>query len=177
MHLDDLRLALQFNQVINLSQDLTDTLGYFDTNPEVWELDANRHVEAFQKINNILKTSIEIVILNHIAINTPIILEGDGFGPDLVDSSSLRCAFEQGQLKTAFIIPDRPQLILTNLTSKCETGLLGSDENLHSKVNAKWSYGLWLRDQANDRSFPVVSPLPYSTLVTRIEHALGVSIT
>ena len=169
IHLDDLRLALMKNQSVATDPGIADVLSYFETTPGVWSLSHEFHQSAFVRIGEILAPSIEAIVLNHLVTSEPIHIEGDSVLPSFFDRPQLIAALAGGQLSVVYVVPESPGTIRKNLDTRGWGGPHVSDAQKDAMVLAKSSFGRWLQDEASIRGFPVVQPLPYSTLIDRIE--------
>jgi 2-phosphoglycerate kinase len=175
LHIDDLRLALQRNQAVAEHDTASTTLGFFECTPDVWSQSTTVLRDAFIKIGRALAPSLEIVILNHLAIDESIVIDGDGLLPELLDSLELQTALGQGQIRIAYVLPDSSEIIRKNLNARGWGEPDVPKSQVDAMVASKFEYGQWLREECMKRGFHIVPPLPYSTLIDRIERTMGVN--
>jgi 2-phosphoglycerate kinase len=168
LQIDDIRLALQFNPVIESNRNPTSPLRFFLDTPDVWSLPVGQLRDAFMAVAEVLAPSLRIIIANHIAIDEPIVIEGDGVLPSLLDDPEMQAFAQAGLLRPAFVIPTSPDLIHGNSQARGRGLTSGIDTTDNRQAVANWTYGQWLRAEAEHRGIPVLEPEPYATLADRI---------
>jgi 2-phosphoglycerate kinase len=166
LQVDDFRLALQRSQV-TLPRD-TAALYFFDETPAVWRLPPERLCDALIAIGEAMAPALEIVTGNHVAIDAPVVIEGDGILPAFFTRQAVRQLVAAGQVRGVFLVEPDESALLANMLARGR-GLDGRDEaGLRVEARAKWLYGQWLAAEARRRGLPVLAPRPWATLVERI---------
>ena len=165
LQIDDIRLALQYHPVLAGNA----TLRFFMDTPDVWRQPVSRLVEAFVAVADVLAPSLQIIIENHLAIREPVVIEGDGILPSLLDIPVMQHHAQTGMLSSAWIIPQEPGLLLANSTRRGRGISEGAPQDEGQLwAQAGWAFGQWLHHEARQRDLPVLSPEPYATLPERI---------
>lgn len=167
LQVDDLRLALQNSRVSFPEQGHTDAL-YCFTRPGIWHEGPEALCQALVAVGEMLCPALEIVIANHIDIDAPLILEGDGILPSLLENPLMQRYKDSGLLQAVFLHePDEKQLY-TNITHRGR-GTAGMNvEELRTEARTKWLYSQWLAHEARRWAVPVLESQPWETLGARI---------
>ena len=168
VQVDDLRLAMQWSDVRLPSDAATEALYFFLRTPDVWRLPAERLRDALIATGEAMTDAIAVVIGNHIVQNDPVVIEGDGILPAMVDHPEVRDFVASGQLRTVFLAPSSEDELLRNMLDRGR-GVTQDGETPEARRIAEmnWLYTQWLVREAGERSIPVVSTRPRETLVTR----------
>lgn len=112
--------------------------------------------------------ALEIVVANHVATNTPMILEGDGIIPSFAAQRVFANLDVESAVRAVFIIEDNEERLFENATTRGRGFTQLSLARQQSQVHQSWLYGQWLKQEAIQHGVPVVSPLPWETLAERI---------
>lgn len=108
LQVDDLRLAFQRSRV-TLPQG-TGALHYFadiETKPDIWRQPPERLRDTLSAVGHAMSPALEAVIENHVDQREPIVIEGDGIVPALIDRPSVRQRFDRRQVQAVFLVePD-----------------------------------------------------------------------
>ena len=125
-------------------------------------------IAAAQSVSHAL----EIVVANHIATDTPTILEGDGIVPAFAAQRVLAGCDVDHAVRAVFLIEGDKGWLLQNAIDKGRGfEQLPADFQEHY-IEVSWLYGQWLRREAIHHNVPVVVPRPRETLQERIVDAL-----
>jgi 2-phosphoglycerate kinase len=169
---DDLRLALQRSRV-TLPQ-RTDALYAFaeiDERPEVWQQSPEALCEALIATGEVLAPAIEAVIENHVDQSEPIIIEGDGILPPLLDRPALRRAARGSRVRAVFLVEPDEQALLETILTRGRAIERMPEPAICTEARAKWLFGRWVAEQAARRQLPVLAPRPWDSLPDRILRA------
>ncbi len=94
---------------------------------------------------------------NHLATDTPVVIEGDYLLP--VDVAGVRAVLLHE--------PDADQIVANLLAREPAAG------PQHKRAEVSAAYGRWLARQAADAGVPVVAMRPWTTATARVLAALG----
>jgi len=171
MQADDLRLALSVSQAQTSSQGSS---FYFDrVVAEMWTSQepgflCARMVETAEA----MRTGLQIIIENHLAVAESIIIEGDCIHPDLASVPSLVEAMSSHRLSfCCFKIPNI-EFLRSEILNRGRGTNAQTDQWLDSLVGFQWLYAEWLETECHSRSIPLVDCLPRITLRQRVQSAL-----
>lgn len=167
LQVDDLRLALQNSCVSFPDRAHTEALYRF-TRPGIWRGAPEDLCQSLIEVGEMLRPALEIVIANHIDTDAPVILEGDGLLPSLLENPLMRQYKCQGLLQAVFLHEPEEQQLYTNITHRGRGTVGMSEEELCTEARAKWLYSQWLAREARRRAVPVLEPQPWETLGPRI---------
>jgi 2-phosphoglycerate kinase len=152
---DDLRLALMRSGLL------------IPDNPRA---DAFDPKDGLVAVGEAVAPAIEVVIENHVDQRMPVVIEGDGILPSLLERESVRTRATHGRIRAVYLAEPDPDALHANLVAR------GADtwrEDLHWYARRSAAYGEWLRAEAERRGLPVVPARPWDTLVDRILAATG----
>jgi 2-phosphoglycerate kinase len=174
LHVDDLRLALQWSHASLSTPEETAALYFFEETPDVLRLPAERLRDGLIGVGRALSPALEKVIDNHITIAEPVVIEGDAILPSLFTRPRLRAHVTGGHMQAIFVVEPEESAILANLLDRGR-GIAGyTDAELRTRARAYWLYGHWLAGEARRRGgLPVQEPQPWSTLADRTVDAIG----
>ena len=168
VQVDDLRLALQWSDVRLPSDDATEALYFFERTPNLWSLPAARLRDGLIAVGEAMTEAIAIVIGNHIAQNDPVVIEGDGILPAIIDHADLQGHTASGQLRTVFVSPTSKDELLRSIIDRGRGVPDRSAPELRRSAEMNWRYAEWLEREAMARAIPVVETQPWASLPTRI---------
>lgn len=117
LQVDDLRLALQNSRVSFPEKAHTDAL-YFFTRPGIWHGSPEALSQALIAVGETLRPALEIVIANHIDIDAPVILEGDGILPSLLENPLMHQHKNSGRLQAVFLQEPDKKLLSSNIAQR-----------------------------------------------------------
>ncbi len=166
---DDLRLAFQHSRVT--LPERTEALYFFLDTPEIWSLPPERLRDGLIDVAELMIPAIEIVIQNHLHNGDPLIIEGDGIHPAIVERPELSKEIERGAVRAVFVHePDEDHLYANYITrQRLIEGRPDSD--LRNEARAKALFSVWIANEARDRGLPIVDSRPLDTLLDRISAA------
>jgi predicted kinase len=154
---DDLRLALERSGVP------------IPDSTRVEEVDAPGGLVA---IGEAVSPAIEVVIENHVDQRIPVVIEGDGILPSLLERPSVRARAGGGRVRAVFVHEPDPEALLANLVAR---GADGWREDLGWYARRSIAHGEWLKREAERRGLPTVAARPLDTLAARIVAAGGLA--
>lgn len=168
---DDLRLALQWSRVRLPGSGQTEALYFFLDTPDVWSLPAERLRDGLIEVAELMTPAIEIVIQNHLHNGDPLIIEGDGIHPAIVERPELSKEFESGAVRPVFVHePDTTRLYANYITRK--RLIAGRPEaELRTEARVKALFSNWIATEARKRELPAIDSRPFDSLVERIVSA------
>jgi 2-phosphoglycerate kinase len=172
---DDLRLALQRSRVT--LPERTEALYFFEETPDVRRLAPERRRDALIAVGEVMSPAIEVIVENHVDQTIPVVLEGDGILPSLLDRPPVRMRAAQGRIRAVFVVEPDEAALLANMRSRERRVAHLSEEELQLDARAMWLYGQWLAEEARRHAVPVVEARPWATLGDRIVEAIAVART
>jgi 2-phosphoglycerate kinase len=171
---DDLRLALQWSDVRLPSDAATDALYYFLRTPDVWREPAVRLRDALIAVGEVMTEAIAVVIGNHVAQHDPVVIEGDGILPSILEHVDVRPHTRSGSVRMVLLSPasqaDLMERMLQRGRGMAEEGVTAEARRA---AEAAWLYSQWLRREGERRAIPIVECRPWGTLATRIVTSAG----
>ena len=118
--------------------------------------------------------AIAIVVGNHIAQGDPVVIEGDGILPDIIDHPDLHTFVETGHLCAVFVMPESAdELLRSMLTRGRGFTSSGATPQARRMAEMNWLYSQWLEREALRRGIPIVRTQPWETLEVRILDSLS----
>lgn len=147
---DDLRLALQRSGVA------------IPDNPRAAALDPSEGAVA---VGELVSPAIEVVIENHVDQRIPVVIEGDGILPSVLERPTVRPRATGGHVRAVFLTERDEDAIYANLVAR------GADtwrDDLRWYARRSIEYGAWLQREATRRGLPTVEARPHNTVVDRI---------
>lgn len=176
VQVDDLRLAFQWSDVRLPTDTATDALYYFLRQPDVRYQPPERLRDALIAVGRAMADAIAIVVGNHVAQHDPVVIEGDGILPELLDHEEVRPHVANGAVRMVVVDPGSERELLRNMLTRgrgvAETGV--TTEAL-TTARTNWLYAEWLREQADGSRIPLVPCRPWSSLATRVLKAIETS--
>lgn len=172
LQVDDLRLALQFSRVA-LPQG-TDQLYFFDTTPDIWTRPVDELLRAFIGVTTVMAPAVRVVIDSYLVTGVPIVIEGDGVLPLLVDDPVLRPWVESGMLRFCCLAAESRAELAENMVQRGRGDHLHDRERVALQVNTNLAFNNWLVRSSRELRIPVVASRPFDTLIDRIEEAITV---
>ncbi|MGQ9684364.1 MAG: hypothetical protein ACUVX9_17700 [Anaerolineae bacterium] len=150
----------------------TEGFGYVDKTGKAEGLSPEGFRDALIKVARIVCGALEIVVANHVATDTPTILEGDGLLPAFAAQHVFAGRDAEALVPAVFIVEQDEARVLDVVTARSGgSGTWTADR--HSRyARATWLYGQWLRREAISHSIPVVDCRPWETLADRIVSAV-----
>ncbi len=152
--IDDLRIALQQQ----LSPSVNPDLFFFLDNPEYLNnYQTNELINNLIKVGNFIYPSLKALIEKHIACNEPIIFEGDGIIPNLING------FDKNLVKSIFIYDEMDNI--RNRELMRQRG--GINSNLDKQVKFSYEFGMEIKKQAENYKQTLICATPQDTLFDR----------
>ncbi len=168
MAVDDVRLALQ-RSLVTLPEQTSD-LYYFLRTPDVWQRSVPELVEALMAITQVLTPALEVVVEHHVDTDAPLIVEGDGIGPDLWKRPAIRT--RSPWVRMVFLMERDMQVILENMRHRGRGFELMTTDEQATEAQVNWFMGQRLADEATRLGLPTIAPRPYDTLIQRVGEAI-----
>jgi hypothetical protein len=94
----------------------------------------------------------------------PLILEGDGVDPAIVERPDVREAAAEGLVRAAFVLEADEQAVVENMLAR------GQERGW---ARLSWLHGRWLAAEAEGAGLPVLAPRPWETLADRLLAEVG----
>jgi hypothetical protein len=172
VEVDDLRMAIQ--QVT--TPDQLPALHFFTSTPGVakpgiWRRDPDELMYGLIGVAEVVSRALQPVVGYHVTAARPVVLEGDGILPTVAESylsdgrdgrppaGTANNRVTAGAVRAVFLV--EPELAAVR--QRMGAGAEGDTQAL-----MHWSYGQWLRAEAERRGQPVLAPRPYATLLDRV---------
>ncbi len=170
---DDFRMALQRAT----SPKEHPSLHYFISSPGVskegiWRQPPDRLCEALMRVSAVVSTSVEVVVEHHVAVGSPLVLEGDGVSP--VNAAKLISAeHHNGQIRAVFLDEPDEDALLATLQERWRESAGNRQSELRTQARTHWLFGQWLVGEAKRLQLPVIPSRPWNTLSSRVLAAIG----
>lgn len=165
---DDLRLAFQWSRVSLPEPEQTEALYFFLDTPDVWALPPERLRDGLIAVGELMAPAIDIVVGNHLHNAGPLILEGDGILPAIVEWPEMRAGLEAGRVRVLFIDEPDAERLLANYRQRKRGPWDRPDAELRTEARAKALFNAWIVHEAGERGLPTVPSRPFDALVERI---------
>lgn len=166
MQVDDLRLALQYSQVT--LPERSDRFYFFERTGDVWTLPIADLVRGFVDVAELMAPAVRVVIDSHVVTNVPLVLEGDGVLPALVDDPVITPHVQAGRVRFCTVTAGNSDELYENMIDR-DRGMGGDDVERHRRhADANAAFGSWLTDRSRERRIPVVASRPFTSLPDRI---------
>ena len=146
MQVDDLRLAFQRARV---SLPENNEALYFDQDPNYWRLEPEAKRDSLIAVGEVLSAPLEVVIENHVDQDAPIVIEGDGILPSLIDRPSVM--ERQQAIRSVFLVETDESALLGNLLERTRLIEGRTQEEMRVEGRGKWLFGQWLVREAKRR--------------------------
>lgn len=168
IQVDDVRLAFQWSHV-RLPTDTATQALYALEQSNAWGQSIPALCEIMIQTGEALADAIGIITANHVAQGDSAVIEGDGILPSIVAHSQIRPLIASGFVHVVFVLPDSCDEILHRLIKRGRDSTQANDDVLTRKCEMHWQFTTWLREQAIERSLPIMPPSPLETLADRIQ--------
>ena len=165
---DDLRLAFQWSRVSLPEPEETEALYFFLDTPDVWSLPPERLRDGLIDVGELMAPAIEVVVGNHLDNAGPVIIEGDGILPSIVERPDVRTGFEAGRVRAVFIDEQDIDRLFENYRDQIRGPSARPDDQLLPEARAKALFSAWLVEEARLRRLPVIPSQPFADLPNRI---------
>lgn len=118
-----------------------------------------------------MTTALQQIIAHHVVVKDAgvLIIEGNSILPhSIVQARSNLPKEECSRVRALFLFEPDPANLLDNLRQKKDRGFPGLPVERQTIVShAAWTFGLWLKAEAERTGLPVLTPRPWNTLDTR----------
>lgn len=136
-------------------------LHYWRTHPEAANLPAEEIVKHTIAVGQVMAPALEVVIINHLESQVPIVLEGDFILPMIATLFSE--SSHGSQVRALFLYEESEEQLRQNfLQREPEHGLQ------EKRAQVSWLYGQWLKQEAERVGALVLPARPWNDLFERI---------
>ena len=166
---DDFRLALQWSEVTLPSK--TEALYYFahiEEKPHIWKAQPEALRDVLIAVGEVMEPAIAAVVENHISQNNPVVIEGDGILPSLLQRNHIRRHVETGDLRMVVLAESSEALLLSNMLARNRGFRNKSKQDIEIEARAKWLFGEWLAVEAARYEVPIIASRPRESTVARV---------
>jgi 2-phosphoglycerate kinase len=137
-------------------------LHYWRTHPEVIDLSPEKVVQHIIAVGGAMMPALEVVIENHLASQTPIVLEGDFILPSLATQANFGKEQNNGRVQAVFLVEsNEAQLRLNYLQREPESG------EQRKRARVSWLFGQWLKREVQRVGLPAVEARPWEDVFER----------
>ena len=171
LQVDDLRLALQYSRVT--LPELTDRLYFFETTSDVWNRPVHELLRAFIDVATVMVPAVRVVIDSHLVTGVPMVIEGDGVQPSLVDDPVFRPWVDLGALRFCCLAAASSTELIENMLSRGRGDQLDDRQRVFRQAVANLAYSDWLAESSRSRGIPVVPSRPFETVTDRVQQAIS----
>ncbi|MDY6875698.1 MAG: hypothetical protein SWK90_05795 [Chloroflexota bacterium] len=116
--------------------------------------------------------ALEIVVANHVATDTPTILEGDGLLPAFAARRVFANRHVGSSVRAVFLIEEDETRLFRSAVERGRGFESLAPTHQRRQVRVSWLYGQWLQQEAVRYSLPIVTPHPRETLTERIVNVI-----
>jgi 2-phosphoglycerate kinase len=170
LQVDDLRLALQYSHAT--IPEGSDALYWFLRRPGFAHLPVEEVRDAYVGVARAMLPAVRVAIESHVITDVPMILEGDGIIPDLVDDPAVAPLVAAGVVRFCCVEAPSADALMQAMLERGRGEQEASLTLARRMAEAIWAYNAWLVGRSEELNIPVVSSHPWSTLVSRIASAL-----
>ena len=159
---DDLRLAAQ--AIISAEQH-PDLHVFLRQGTTAYD-SAEAYRDGLITVAQVMLPAIRMVVDHHIAVDAPIIIEGDGILPQLITSG------DKSRVQAVFLHEPDETIILNNMLRRRRG--FEKAERAQQRIQAHGSglYGEWLKSKAEKQGVSVIDARPFETLLERVKTAV-----
>ncbi len=123
-------------------------------------------------MGRIVCDALEIVVANHVATDTPTILEGDGLLPAFAAQRVFAGRDVAGLARAVFVVEQDETRLLEVIAARSAGSAMWPASKQKRYARATWLYGQWLSQEAARHAVPVIACGPWQTLADRIASAI-----
>jgi 2-phosphoglycerate kinase len=174
LQVDDLRQALQFSGAT--IPHLNDELYYFLRTPDYPFRPAAELLRAFIGTAEAMVPAVRVAIDTHVVTNAPVVIEGDGVFPGLVNDPVIRSHIERRTVQFCCLVPRSAQELLENMVDRGRGMDHGDMDRAQRQADANLAFGNWLAEESDRLGIPVVRSRPFGNLVDRILIAVSLEV-
>ncbi len=166
MQVDDLRLAMQYSHVT--LPERTERLYFFERGDDVWSLPCGKPLQGFIDVAEAMLPAGRVVIDSHVITGVPLVLEGDGIHPALVEDPVLQPHVRSGCVRFCTITAESGAELFDNMIARGRGMDVGDAESHQRHAEANAAFGQWLAEESHRLGIPVVPSRPFPSLPDRI---------
>jgi 2-phosphoglycerate kinase len=166
MGVDDLRLAFQWSRVS--LPERTEALYFFIDTPDVWAQSPERLRDGLIDVGELMAPAIEVVVGHHLDSAGPVIIEGDGILPSILERPEIRKGVAANRVGIVFIDEQDEGRLHANYRQRARGPQDRPDHELLAEARAKRLFSVWIADEARARKLPVIPSRPFENLSERI---------
>jgi len=175
MQVDDLRLGLQSSRAI--LPERSDRLYWFESTPGFWSRPVDDVLRAFIDVATVMVPAVRVVIDSHVVTGVPMVIEGDGILPSLVNDPVVRPWVETGKVQFCCVAAGSVDELTENMLERGRGDHLHDRERVVMHARANLAFNHWLVNAAEALGVPVVPSRPFDTLTDRIREAITAGTT
>jgi hypothetical protein len=166
---DDLRLALQWMEVsLPVGTEALHYFAHIEEKPHLWQESPENLRDRLIAVGAVLDPAIAAVIDNHVSQDNPIVIEGDGILPSLLESPHVRRHVGNEAVRMVLLAESSEQQLLANMRERNRGhGGMPADDVV-TEARAKWLFAEWLEGEAGRRAVPIVASRPRESVVERV---------
>ncbi len=123
-------------------------------------------------VAQVMSHALEIVVANHVATDTPTILEGDGLLPAFAARRVFANRHVGTSVRAVFLIEEDETCLFRGAVERGRGFESLTPAHQRRQVRVSWLYGQWLQQEVVRYGLPVVTPHPWETLVERIVNVI-----
>jgi 2-phosphoglycerate kinase len=171
MQVDDLRLALQYSRAT--LPELTDELYFFETTPRFWTCSPATLRDAFVGVAEAMAPAVRVVIDSHVVTGVPMVIEGDGIHPDLLEDPAIAPHIESGAVRFCCVASQTHRELIENMVDRGRGDHLTDRIRVSQHAAANYAFNEWLVRKSIELGIPVVRSRPFDSLEDRILAAIN----
>ena len=123
-------------------------------------------------VAQVVSHALEIVVANHVATDTPTIIEGDGLLPAFAARRVFANRHVGASVRAVFLIEEDETRLFRSAAERRRGFELLTPAHQQRQVRVSWLYGQWLQQEAIRYGLPVVTPHPWETLAERVVNVI-----
>lgn len=166
LQVDDLRLALQYSRVS--LPERTERLYFFERTEDVWSLPLSELVQGFIDVAELMVPAVRVVIDSHVVTNVPLVLEGDGILPALLDDPVIWPHAGARRVRFCTVTAGGAGELLESMVERGRGMDLGDADHHRRHAEANAAFGEWLAEESRRYGIPLVPSRPFTSLTDRI---------
>jgi 2-phosphoglycerate kinase len=141
---------------------------HFFAREKVWDLPVEVLVAAMRALAQEISAALETVVVHHLKVDDPIVIEGVWITPDFVTRASLAGSAGRDRVRSVFIDERDKGAILEVMLARGRGIQEWPPPWQDAMATLQSRYGTWLRDEAEARGLPLVPARPVETLIDRV---------
>ncbi|HUZ02080.1 MAG TPA: hypothetical protein VMU89_17170 [Thermomicrobiaceae bacterium] len=128
---------------------------------EALRMTEDEHLAFGIRYSQVIARGLELVIANHIATRTSILLEGDFIHPSLAVRPAYDDVPADGRVRAVVLYEEDERQLLTNYRLR-----EGEEQPVRARVS--WRYSEWLRREAERLGVPSIAARPWESVLERV---------